>query len=421
VIPKVAAPDTDTFGNAYLEPGSQSAQLYERARAVMPGGNTRRTVFTPPYPMYAASAQGVHVVDVEGQRRVDFVNNYTALIHGHAHPRILEAVGRQLSLGTAVSFPTESEIRLAELLVERVDSIEQLRFTNSGTEAVMMAIQAARAFTGRSKIAKFDGCYHGAYENAEVLLPFNHPDTVEKLLRQHGSELAAVLVDPLPHRPGFLDPVPELLPRLRQVTRELNILLISDEIISFRLDYHGPQRGYGYAADLTTLGKIIGGGFPVGAFGGRADVMALFDPTHAGPQISHGGTYNGNPVTMIAGYAAMEMLTPDAFDGIAALGQRLRLGLAGVFEARGVSWQVTGQGSLFKLHPHPRPLVDYQSSLPTPAEQSTAEQFYLAMLGNGIILTPDLAGALSTPMTAQHVDDLVETADRVFGRLEANA
>jgi glutamate-1-semialdehyde 2,1-aminomutase len=419
VIPQTATPDTGTFGNAYLEPGSRSAELYARARAVMPGGNTRRTVFTAPYPNYAASAQGTEVVDVEGQRRVDFVNNYTALIHGHGHPRILEAVTRQLALGTAVSFPTESEIRLAELLVERVASIEQLRFTNSGTEAVMMAIHAARAFTGRSKVAKFDGCYHGSYENAEVLLPFNRPDDVERLLRQHGSELAAVLVDPLPHRPGFLDPVADLLPRLRQLTRELGVLLISDEIISFRLGYHGPQHANAYAADLTTLGKIIGGGFPVGAFGGRADVMAVFDPTTRGRQISHGGTYNGNPVTMIAGYEAMAMLTPDAFDAIGALGQRLRDGMAGVFEARGVSWQVTGQGSLFKLHPHPRTLVDYQSSLPTAAEQTAAEQFYLAMLGNGIILTPDLAGALSTPMTAAHVDGFVETADRVFGLLEA--
>jgi glutamate-1-semialdehyde 2,1-aminomutase len=418
VHPTVADPESDTFGNAYLEPGSRSAQLYERARAVMPGGNTRRTVFTPPYPAYAASAQGAYVVDVEGQRRLDFVNNYTALIHGHAHPRIVEAVSRQLSQGSAVSFPTESEIRLAEVLVDRVASIDQLRFTNSGTEAVMMAIQAARAFTGRSKIAKFDGCYHGSYENAEVLLPFNRPDDVERLLRRHASELAAVLVDPLPHRPGFLDPVADLLPRLRQVTRELNMLLISDEIISFRLDYAGPQLGYGYAADLTTLGKIIGGGFPVGAFGGRADVMAVFDPTHTGAQISHGGTYNGNPVTMIAGYEAMAMLTPEAFAGLARLGQRLRLGIAGVFEARGLSWQVTGQASLFKLHPHPRPLVDYRSSLPTPAEQAAVEQFYLGMLGNGIILTPDLAGALSTPMTEHHVDEFVEAADRVFGMLE---
>src|ERR1700694_5032592 len=176
-----------TFGNEYLEPGSRSAELHARARAVMPGGNTRTTVFSAPYPAYVASANGATVTDVEGQTRLDFVNNYTALIHGHAHPRILEAVSRQLALGTAVSFPTETEVRLAELLVTRVDSIERIRFTNSGTEAVMMAIQAARAFTGKSKIAKFEGCYHGAYDHAEdLLLPFNDPDAVERILVQHG-------------------------------------------------------------------------------------------------------------------------------------------------------------------------------------------------------------------------------------------
>jgi glutamate-1-semialdehyde 2,1-aminomutase len=400
-------------GNKYLEPSSHSAELYLRALAVMPGGNTRTTVFSAPHPTYFASARGPMVTDVEGQSRLDFVNNYTALIHGHAHPRIVEAVSRQLALGTAVSFPTETEVRLAELLVDRVDSIERIRFTNSGTEAVMMAVQAARAFTGKTKIARFDGLYHGAYDNAEdVVVPFNDADTVERVLAQHASDLAALLVDPLPHRPGFLDPVDDFLPRLRQITRELGILLISDEIISFRLGYHGPQQRYGYTADLTTLGKIIGGGFPVGAFGGRADVLDVLDPRRK--QLSHGGTFNGNPVTMVAGYESMAMLTPDAFDRLAALGERVRVGLANIIEGRGLSWQVTGQASLFKLHPHPRRLVDYRSSLPLPAEQAAMEEFYLAMLGQGFVLTPELAGAVSTPMTDQHVDDLITAADTVF-------
>ena len=223
-----------------------------------------------------------------------------------------------------------------------------------------------------------------------------------------------MLVDPLPHRPGFLDPVDDFLPRLRKITHALNILLISDEIISFRLDYAGPQVRYGYAADLTTLGKIMGGGFPVGAFGGRADVMSVFDPSRSDGYLTHGGTFNGNPVTMVAGYEAMAMMTPSEFDRLADLGERLRGGLANAIEARGVSWQVTGRGSLFKLHPHPRRLLDYRSSLPTPAEQAATEQFYMGMLGRGFILTPDLAGAISTPMTDQHIDDLVEAADRLF-------
>src|SRR5947207_6995442 len=298
----------------------------------MPGGNSRTTVFTPPFPTYAASAQGATMTDVDGQTRLDFVNNYTSLIHGHAHPRIIDAVTQQLPLGTAMSFPTESEIRLAELLVDRVDSIERIRFTNSGTEAVMMAVQAARLFTGRPRVARFEGCYHGAYvENAyeDLILPFNDADRVEQLIAQHASELAAVIVDPLPHRPGFVDPLPGFLTRLRDVTRAHAVLLLSDEIISFRLAYAGPQHTFGYAADLTTLGKIIGGGFPVGAFGGRADVMAVFDPnTTTAKRVTHGGTFNANPVTMVAGYAAMAMMTPEAYDRLASLGQRVRTGLA---------------------------------------------------------------------------------------------
>jgi glutamate-1-semialdehyde 2,1-aminomutase len=442
----------DAFGNRYLEPGSRSAELYARARKVMPGGNTRTTVFARPYPAYVASARGATVTDVDGQTRLDFVNNYTSLIHGHAHPRIVEAVSRQLGLGSAVSFPTEAEVRLAELLVERVDSIERIRFTNSGTEAVMMAIQAARAFTGRSRIAKFEGCYHGSYDYAEVsvgpaldaagepsaphsvpesagvarsvaqevvVLPFNDADAVERLVARHAPDLAAVIVDPLPHRSGFLDPAREFLPRLRQVTRAHDVLLISDEIISFRLDYGGPQQRFGYQADLTTLGKIIGGGFPVGAFGGRADVMSVFDPSTSRARVPHGGTFNANPVTMIAGFEAMAMMGPDDYARLAALGERVRTGLADVIEARGVSWQVTGQGSLFRLHAHPRPLADYRSSLTTAEEGKAAEDFYWAMLGNGIVLMPELAGCLSTAMSEAEVDQLVDAADRAFGLIEA--
>ena len=397
------------------ETDSRSAALWERARKVMPGGNTRTTVFTAPHPAYAASAQGANVTDVDGNTRLDFVNNYTSLIHGHAHPRITQAVIRQLPLGTAMSFPTETEIRLAELLVERVDSIDRIRFTNSGTEAVMMAVQAARLYTGRPRIARFEGCYHGAYvESAydDLILPFNDADATERLITQHANELAAVIVDPLPHRPGFIDPLPGFLPRLRDITRSQKVLLISDEIISFRLAYAGPQRTFGYAADLTTLGKIIGGGFPVGAFGGRADVMAVFDPTSTGKRLAHGGTFNANPVTMVAGYAAMDMLPASEFARLADLGTRVREALADLFETRGTPWQVTGQASLFKIHPHARAPIDYPTARPTPDEEAAQERFYHAMFDAGIILTPELAGCLSTVMTEADLDTLISAAER---------
>lgn len=402
--------------NAYLEPDSHSAALWSRARAVMPGGNSRTTVFTAPHPAYAASGHGATVTDVDGQVRLDFVNNYTSLIHGHAHPRIIAAVVDQLSRGTAMSFPTESEVRLAEVLVSRVASIERLRFTNSGTEAVMMAVQAARAFTGRQRVARFEGCYHGAYadhESGDLLLPFNDPDAVEQAIERHRDELAAVIVDPLPHRPGFVDPSPGFLQRLREVTRERNILLISDEIISFRVSHGGAQERFGFSADLTTLGKIIGGGFPVGAFGGRADVMSVFDPTDS-PRLAHGGTFNANPVTMVAGYEAMAMLPLSEYEHLAALGQRVRDGLADLLEMRGITWQVAGQASLFKLHPHPRRVVDDRSSVPTPEEQAAVEQFYLAMFAEGVVLTPELAGCTSTPMSDAEAEALIAAADRAF-------
>lgn len=402
-------------GNRYLDPASRSAELFARAQTVLPGGNSRTTVFAPPHPSYAARAQGAMVTDVDGQSRVDFVNNYTALIHGHAHPRIVDTVSRQLSQGTAYSFPTESEVRLAELITSRVDSIERIRFTNSGTEAVMMAVQAARVFSGKRKIARFEGCYHGAYDFGDFEVPYNDSDAVERLLDEHDQEVAAIVVDPLPHRPGFLDAQHGFLEKLRDVTTAHGVLLISDEIISFRLGFHGPQDRFGYKADLTTLGKIIGGGFPVGAFGGRADVMSIFDPrSTSANRVSHGGTFNANPVTMVAGYAAMAMMTPEQYDHIAQLGQRIREGLADLIEARGVPWQVSGQSSLFKLHPHPRALVDYRSTIPTPAEQAALEQFYLQIFGEGIILTPELAGCTSTVMAESEVDALLTAADRAF-------
>ena len=383
----------------------------------MPGGNTRTTVFMAPHPAYAASGKGARVTDVDGQTRLDFVNNYTALIHGHAHPKIVEAVGQQLTNGSAVSFPTENEVNLAELLVDRVNSIERVRFTNSGTEAVMMAVQTARAFTGKKKIARFEGCYHGSFEFGDFELPFNDADAVERLVSQNADELAAVIVDPLPHRPGFLDPSPDFIQRLRDVTRAHNVLLISDEIISFRIDYHGAQERFGYQADLTTLAKIIGGGFPVGAFGGRADVMSVFDPTAGAPRVMHGGTFNANPVTMVAGHTAMSMLTPEEYDRLNALGERVRTGLGDLIEARGLSWQVTGQGSLFRLHAHPRPLVDYRSTLLTAEERATMHEAYMAMLGSGIMLMPELAGCVSTVMGDAEADELVDTAGRALENL----
>jgi glutamate-1-semialdehyde 2,1-aminomutase len=400
--------------NEFLDPQSTSATLYERARKVMPGGNTRTTVFSAPRPPYAASATGSTVTDVDGRERLDFVNNYTALIHGHAHPRIVDAVQRQLVLGSAFAFPTETEVTLAETLVDRVPSLEQVRFTNSGTEAVMLALQGARAFTGRTQIARFEGCYHGTYDFGELMLPQNQLDQAVALIECHASELAAVIVDPFPHNAGFLEPATGLLAGLREVTRQHGIVLISDEIISFRIGYRGAQGVFGFDPDLTTFGKIIGGGFPIGAFGGRAEVMAVFDPSSGHPKAPHGGTFNGNPISMVAGYQSMDMLTPAAFDRLGELGEQARRGLADVFELARAPWQVSGRGSLFKLHPHQRPLTDYRSAAPTPEDEAVTQRFYVALLAEGVVLTSGLAGCASTVMDEQHITQMATAVDRAL-------
>jgi glutamate-1-semialdehyde 2,1-aminomutase len=358
---KVKSPRALARTARWAEAGSKSAALFARAQGVLPGGNSRTTVYMAPYPPYAASGDGCFITDVEGDRRLDCLNNYTALIHGHAHPSIVEAATRRLAQGASFPLPTPEEIELAALLCERLPSAERVRFTNSGSEAVMIALKGARAFTGRSKIAKFEGAYHGSYDYAEVslssspetwgslaapastayskgtppavlqdvvVLPFNHVEHTVARIEREARDLAAVLVDPVPNRVGLVPAHAEFLNALREVTRAHGIVLIFDEVISFRVGYQGAQGALGVTPDVTTLGKIIGGGFPVGAVAGRADVMSVFDPTRGGPPAApHGGTFNANPVTMAAGVATLNQS-----DGIHPNEQAQRLILANVWE-----------------------------------------------------------------------------------------
>ena len=286
-------------------PGSfpKSRQLFERARKVMPGGNTRTTVYIDPFPIYAERGEGCRVWDVDGNVFYDCINNFTAMIHGYAQLEAVAAVNTQMPHGSAFGAPTLSEIELAELLVDRLPSADQIRFANSGTEAVMMAIKAARAFTDRPKIVKIEGAYHGSYDFAEVSLdsapanwgdmpnstayakgtprgvlddviavPFNDAEAAEAVFSAHGAEIAAVLIDPMPNRAGLIPARRDYLERLVKAAHAAGALVIFDEVISFRLGYSGAQGLWDIRPDLTALGKIIGGGFPVGAIAGRAEV-----------------------------------------------------------------------------------------------------------------------------------------------------
>jgi glutamate-1-semialdehyde 2,1-aminomutase len=429
----------------YPESCPNSAKLFERAKAVMPGGNTRTTVYLDPFPIYAVRGEGCRLWDADGHVYIDCINNFTAMIHGYATASINDVVRDQLALGTAFGAPTPSEIDLAELLVSRLPSVDQIRFTNSGTEAVMMAIKAARAFTGRPKIAKIEGAYHGSYDYAEVsldsqpdnwnatpasiayakgtpqgvlddviALPLNDIAAARAAIDAHGRHLAAILIDPLPNRAGLIPARPDYLSALAKAARAAGVLLIFDEVISFRLGFGGAQGLLGVAPDLTALGKIIGGGFPVGAVGGRADVMSVFDPTRGKPAVPHGGTFSANPVTMRAGLAAMQALTRTSFARLDTIGTRVRDGINAALARHSLAGVCVGLGSLFKVHFSDRPVSDYRSVYPDADARRRLGIFHRALLNRGILAAGYGLFALSTPMTDGDITQIISAVDEAL-------
>jgi glutamate-1-semialdehyde 2,1-aminomutase len=437
-------------GKDFMDRSSKTAQLFEQAQKYIPGGTSRIHYYFKPYPIYAQSGEGCYVTDVDGTRRLDFLNNMTALIHGHGNPGIKKALFEQIERGTAFSEPSEPEVRLARLMIERVKSLEKVRFSNSGTEAVMMAIKLARAYTGRSRIAKFEGFYHGYYDYVQVsfsstpanwgppeapastpssggladsvlgdvlVMPFNDQKTVERLLERHGRSIAALILDPLSNRGGFPLPAEGFFKFLREITRAYGILTLYDEVISFRVDSGGAQAKYGGDPDLTTFGKIMGGGLPVGAVGGKAEVMDLLDPSQGSPRVISGGTASANPLTMAAGMAAMEQMTPSVYTRINRLGDLLRKRTNEVFAAAGEPAQLTGEGSLFRLLMTAEPIADYRTSIRKASPQERFNRLHQNLLEEGIIISKEGLGCLSTPMGESEVDQFVNAMGRAVTKL----
>jgi glutamate-1-semialdehyde 2,1-aminomutase len=377
-----------------------SDALSARASAVLPGGNTRTTLFIPPRPPYAARGSGYELVDADGRTLIDLHANYTSLVHGHAHPAVVAAATEAVREGSCFGLPTEAEVELAESLCERVAALERVRFTNSGTEAVMMAIRAARAFTGRPGVLCFQGAYHGTYDpvltdspgitdgtRADVVCPpFGDEEAFRTAIEERGNELACVLLDLMPNRAGLREASPEFARLVRDETRGREIVLVVDEVITFRLAVGGLHESFRLEPDLVTFGKIVGGGFPVGAFGGRADVMSVFDP-HLEGHAPHGGTFSANPVTMRAGLAALRLLDEREIERINALGDRLRGDLATL------GLDVAGRGSLLQL------------SAPV-----TGTDFWWRLYEAGVLVAPNGLAALSTPMDDGVVDEVVDRA-----------
>ncbi len=350
----------------------RSAALFVRGGGVLPGGDTRYSITTRPHPLYFERGDGPYIWDVDGTRRLDLNNNSTALVHGHAHPDIVAAVRSQARLGTAWGGHNRAELDWAGIICERVPSIERVRFANSGTEANMHMLKVARAFTGRDLVIKLDGAYHGTYDGFElaadddggvspstggvpanlaeniVLGAWGDTDGVAALIREYADRLAAVILTPFRSAGGFAHPPAGFLETLRAVTADEDVLLLFDEVISLRLAMGGAQDRYGVVPDMTALGKLIGGGLPVGAFGGRADIMAVTDPL-GDMKVALAGTFNANPMTTAAGVAGLRLLTPEVQERIDRLGTLLREGLETVVEERGLPLRVEGGGSLLSV------------------------------------------------------------------------
>jgi glutamate-1-semialdehyde 2,1-aminomutase len=419
----------------YRERSKRSQEMFDRAGQVLEGGTTRTSVFFSPYPCYVAEGKGCRFTDLDSNVRIDFLNNYTSLMHGHAYPPIVEALTRQARKGSAFAAPGGLEVELAALIQERLPSLERLRFTSSGSEAVMFALRVARAFTGRRKIAKFEGGFHGSHELAQVsvappldkagprerpnsiadsagipsnwaddvvIMPFNDLEAVGRLLDLHPGAIAALIVEPIIGAGGVIAPKPGFLQGLRDLTAKRGILLIFDEIISLRVALGGAQQLYGVRPDLTTLGKIISGGMPMAAFGGRQDVMALFDPRQGPPAISQSGTFNAAAVCCAAGVAGYGAITPAVQAHIDGLAEDLRTRVSALFRRLHVPAQVVGVGSLFNLHFTEEPIVDYRAV--ARGDRKTLSLLVLALMNRGIFLAPRGMGCTSSVMTPAEID-----------------
>ena len=439
----------DHLVTTYQDNNPQSKQVFERAQNSLPGGNTRTGAYFQPFPIYIERGEGPFLIDVDGHHLLDFVNNQTALILGHAHPDVVRELQRQVAKGTAFSRPTPLEVEMAELLRERVPSMERVRFCSSGTEAVLNAFRAARAFTGRFRIAKFEGAYHGmdapamishippvgphlgeekrplsvastaglpaGTEGEVLILPFNDAAACATIIAEHEEDLAAVIVDPISSGAGLALPRDGFLTQLREMTARAGCVLIFDEIISFRVARGGAQEHFGVRPDITTLGKVIAGGTAGAAFGGRKHIMSAYDPTSGTPVIPHNGTYNGWPLAMVAGLTTLRMLTPEVYERLAASVEQIGSALNGAFEAGGICARVAVAGSIFRIH--------FTEELPSNYRQAAAGNkemlrwLFFWLLNNGINWAEH--GNVSFATEEEQVDRFIDTVLEGLPHLEA--
>jgi glutamate-1-semialdehyde 2,1-aminomutase len=400
----------------YAAANVRSAERHRLAMQWMPGGNTRTSLHYSPFPLTFVSGRDQHLTDLDGHVYTDFLGEYSAGLYGHSHPAILRAARNALEAGIALGGPNQHEAELARLLTDRFPSVELVRFTNSGTEANLLAIATARAVTGRSRVLVFDGGYHGSALSFRGTNPLNAPfeyvvatyNDVDRTVAQidaNAADLAAVVVEPMLGGGGAIPATRGFLHALREATERHGVLLILDEVMTSRLGPGGVQELVGIRPDLTTFGKYLGGGFSFGAFGGRRDVMARFDPSQSG-SLGHPGTFNNNTMSMAAGAVGLrEVFTADVAVAHNARGDALRERLNTVFAHADVAMTATGLGSILAIHFQRTPIAAARDVVPADAKRSL---LHLEMIGRGHYLARRGYVALSLPLTDADLDAFVD-------------
>ncbi len=424
---------------------ARSEALFAEAQRLIPGGvNSPVRAFRAVggHPLFIVRAEGARLYDADGNSYIDYVGSWGPMILGHAHPEIGAAVSGALLAGTSFGAPTEAEVRMAELVIELVPSVEMVRMVNSGTEATMSAIRVARGFTGRDKIVKCEGCYHGHEDSLLVkagsgattfgvptspgvpadvarntlTVAYNDLEGLERLIADNPGQIACLIVEPVPGNMGCIPPAPGYLAGLRELTAREGIVLIFDEVMSgFRLALGGAQERFGVTPDLTTLGKIIGGGLPVGAYGGRREIMAKVAPL--GP-VYQAGTLSGNPLAMAAGIAMLTALRrPGVYEALEAKTERLCSGIAAAAERAGVPAFHTRVGTMFTTFFQAGPVTDYATALRS--DTARFGRFFRAMLERGVHLAPSQfeAGFMSLAHTDADIDHTVAAAAEALATL----
>ena len=414
-----SAVDEVTARYAAANPGSRAQ--YERACESMPGGNTRTGMFYPPFPLAIEKAAGATLTDVDGHTYTDFVGDFSAGLYGHSHPVIREAVQATLDSGMAYGSTSPYEARLAALVCARFPSIEQVRFTTSGTEGNMLALVTARAVTGKDSIMVFEGAYHGGtiYFGREaapiavpfpfVIAPYNDAEEARRLIRENAHRLAAVLVEPLQGASGAIPASADFLGALREACSAHDVLLIFDEVMTSRVAPDGRQGQLGIVPDLTTLGKYIGGGFSCGALGGPAEIMKCFDPSRPDSFVHH-GTFNNNVFMLIAGAAGLEKIfTPPVQIALNEAGDALRDALNGLAARHGASFQVTGLGSIMTMHLQREPIRSIRDI--APRDSRLRQLLHLDLIDKGFFTARRGYMAPSLAIAETDCDGLIEAVD----------